>query len=223
MYIGLVIILIVIIFYIYNTKLAHPNLNIVLYDEIKNKVKTGDLICFHSLDNVNSLFIGSYWTHIGIVYRAPGKEPQLFEAFNYSRMPIYPKECDRGIVLCDLEHRLKTYRGFVVWRPLINPIDPKFIPGFENFIDYALKNMEYDTNVMRSGLAKIFLGEAPNTFTNCGEIVYLSMIKLGLLPYKAGSFFTHYLRYVSSLTYIHNNRYLDGAYIYNNYFVGVKI
>ena len=48
-------------------------------DDLKHKFKTGDIILFHALDNINPIFIGTYFGHIGIVYIHNG-EPYLFEA-----------------------------------------------------------------------------------------------------------------------------------------------
>jgi len=213
-----IIILIVWIFYIY---LWHPDYDIYSYEHIKNKVKTGDLILFHALDNINPIYIGSYYGHIGMVYVDPDKPetPYLFEAFNTSGMPFYPSKFSNGIALTDLQQRLDTYRGYCFYKELAKPIDKKLIINFKDFIKYAIKNMWYNENVVDNFIKKIFFNERLKKGTNCGEIVYMSLIKLGLISQEHiyNNRF-HHLLWLSNVKEVKNNIYLEPVYVLANYF-----
>ncbi|QAA32137.1 hypothetical protein [Clostridium manihotivorum] len=46
--------------------------NTVFYNEIKNELRTGDLILFHGMlisSEINELLTGSHWSHVGMVVR----------------------------------------------------------------------------------------------------------------------------------------------------------
>lgn len=221
------IILVLLTVYIYYVYLAHPHYDSYEYYELKYKYKTGDIILFHGLDNVNPIFIGSYYGHIGIVYVDPEmpEKPYIFEAFNTSTMPFYPVECRNGIALVELEHRLNSYRGYAMYKELINPVSKERQEGFKHFIDYALDNMKYNENVINNGFNKLLYNEPLSKETNCGELVYMSLIKLGILPYTMfHENRKHHLLWLSNLNTVDHNKvrqkliYRDPVYILANYF-----
>lgn len=214
----IIIILIIWVYYIY---LAHPLYKSYEYYELKDRYKTGDIILFHGLDNINPVFIGSYYGHIGIVYVDPDNpdKPQIFEAFSPSKMPFYPKECSNGIVLADLEHRLNSYRGYAFYKELMFPVEPELQRGFKELIDYAINNMQYNEAVIVNGINKILCNESLHNGTNCGELVYLSLIKLGLLSYnKVTENNKHHLAWLSTIKQVERNEYREPVYILSNYF-----
>lgn len=220
-------IIFVFLVYIWYVNFNHPIAESLEYKDIKDKVKTGDLILFHGLDNPISIGIGSYYTHIGIVYIDPDtKHPYIFEAFNYDRMPFYPDKCERGIIVADLEHRLDSYRGYCFYKELNKPIeDVELLYGFQEFIDYALKNMYYETAIFSSAFGKILCNNSLTNGTNCGELVYLSLIKLGLIPYDyINSNRAHHILWLCKLTTLpptptnSGYYYNKPVYILSNYF-----
>lgn len=215
----LIIIIIIWIYYIY---LNHPNFKVVQYASIRHKFKTGDLILFHALDNLNPIFTGSYYGHIGIVYLdpdTPNAKPQIFEAFRPSGMPFYPKKFKNGISLACLKQRLNSYRGYCFYKELETPISKELQRDFRSLIDYALSNMEYRNDVVINGIEKLLFGDCLRNGTNCGELVYLSLIKLGILPENAlDENRKHHLIYTSQLKQTSTNRYLTPVYVLSSYF-----
>ena len=165
--------------------LNHPQFVVKKYIDIAPNVKTGDLIMFRGLDNAHSLFIGCYYTHIGIVWidpEDPNQMPMIFEAFNPKTMQFAPVETPNGITLSQLEHRMNTYRGYCFYKELEHPItDINILMGFKDYIKYCQENMYYEGNVICSGLSKIIGNDHLRINTNCGEFTYMCLIKLGLL------------------------------------------
>ena len=51
-------------------------------------------------------------------------------------------------------------------------------------------------------------GELINTGTNCGELVFISLIKLALIPESSSNErILHHLKYVANITQLQNNFY----------------
>lgn len=215
------VIILILIIYIYFIKFRHPSYNITLYDNIKNCLKSGDIILFSSLDSFNQIFMGSYYTHIAVVYKKDEtSEPVLVEAFNnFSPGQFYPKEFSTGIAVCNLKERLKTYRGYVFYKELAKPISERANLDFASFIDYAQKNMRYDENVISNEIHKLILNTPFSTETNCGQFTELILIKLNLIDY---SYFKdrrrHHLRSMALINKVKNNYYKTPLYIYFKYF-----
>lgn len=215
------IITVIIIIYIYLIKLRHPDYKVVTYNDIKDKAKSGDMIMFSALDNVNQLFMGSYYTHVGVVYReSPEAIPMIIESFNPYRMQFFPKSAKSGIITCDLEHRMNTYRGYILYKELQKPLSEKANIDFKEFIDYAHKNMKYDKNVITGEVGKILFNTPFTNETNCGQFTALILIKLGLI--SLSNFRNrqkHHLRYVCNLDKLKNNSYKLPIYVYSEYFL----
>ena len=201
-------------------KLRHPDYKVVTYNDIKDKVKNGDMIMFSSLDNFNQIFMGSYYTHVGIVYRESSESPpMLIESFNPATMPFFPKSAKSGIILCDLEHRMSTYRGYILYKELSKPLSEKANVDFKQFIEYALKNMKYDKNVISGEIGKILFNTPFSSETNCGQFTALILIKLGLISLtNFRNRQRHHLRYVCALDKLKNNSYKTPIYVYSEYF-----
>jgi len=162
-------------------------------------LKTGDMILFKAYNNFNSIFHGSYYGHVGIVYILNGT-PMLFEANGIERVPLKDHHSKRGVFLTPLVDRIKKYKGRCFWKPLNRPLSEHTIQDFENFIQYCLGNLEYDYAVISGGF-KRWLGLAKcGKGTDCGQIVFLSLIKLGLLPVEEyDTPRLHHLKYVCGL------------------------
>lgn len=174
------------------------------------KFKTGDMILFHAYDNINPIFIGTYWGHVGIVYidpTDPDKRPLFFEATRINKNENCAAYNKTGIVISDLQTRLEKYKGIVVRRPLAKPIDTDIIAAFSGFIKFAKQNMFYNNDVIHNGFRKKF-GERLHMGTNCGEITMLCLVKLGLLPEKIlVKNIGHHLRYVVNTNRLQDNHY----------------
>lgn len=140
---------------------------------------TGDIILFHSLDNINAICIASYFTHIGVVYILDG-EPMLFEAAHPSCKNL-PQGRESGIVLSNLKNRVQTYCGYVFHKRFYGAADDE---SFVIFMKYALQNMYYDTEIARNFVNKLIFGDNLHNGVNCGELAYLSLIALKILPKK---------------------------------------
>lgn len=201
-------------------KFMHPDYKIVTYNEIKDKVKSGDIILFASLDSNNQLFMMSYFTHIGVVYKKDEDSvPVLIESFNPYRMKFYPEENSSGIIDCDLEHRINSYRGFVLYKELEKPISKKANKDFADFIEYAKTHMEYDENVAQNEIGKILFGDPFTKKTNCGQFTTLILLKLNLLDFSHfRNTRKHHLLYTAGLTKVKNNVYKTPIYVYSEYF-----
>lgn len=206
-YKSLIIITMICIFWIWYMLANHPKLICKPFEVLS--FKTGDMVIFHAYDNINPIFIGSYWGHIGIVYNDPDTDepPLLFEAAKTSQMKNCPDYNKNGIIVTDLKTRLEKYPGLVACKFLNRPIDSKIVRGMPTFINYAKKNMYYNENVVFNGIKKK-KGEKLNNATNCGEIVILSLIKLGLLPENIlDEKIAHHLLYAVNLNKLQNNYY----------------
>lgn len=224
MILGVLTVCIILLSYIYYIYLCHPILDSIHYEHIskQNRFKTGDLILFHALDNINPIFIGSYYGHIGIVYVNPDdpqRIPYIFEANSTRNLPILDRHNKRGIFLSPLENRVRKYKGYVFYKELSGKVPEYIVRDFSNFIKYALENMYYEDRILYSGAKKAF-GEKLGNNTNCAELVLLSLIKLGILDinnYNKSSW--HYLRWVCSIKNLDNGmHYYDPIYIIDHPF-----
>lgn len=173
--------------------------------------KTGDLILFHAYDNINPVMIGSYWGHVGIVYKdiETGSRPLLFEAARTSKMKNCPEHNKHGIMITDLQKRLEKYPGKIACKILQNPVNNSSILEFKELMNYAKKNMYYNEDIFYNGIKKK-KGQKLNNATNCGELVLLSLVKLGLLKEDVlDTKIAHHLLYVVKLNEVENNKYLN--------------
>ena len=205
--ISFVIVILVCIFWTWNMLGNHPKLKSELYDNLS--FKTGDIILFHAYDNINPVFIGSYWGHIGVVYNDIDDDnpPLLFEAARTSSMKYCPEYNKSGIMITDLKTRLEKYPGLIACKFLKTPIDDDKIRNFKDFMKYAKTNMYYHDNVIESGINKLF-GEKLHNGTNCGEITTLSLIKLGLLNKSVlDKNICHHLKYTANIKNVNDNEY----------------
>jgi len=203
-----IVILLLCIFWFWNMTLNHPDLPKIKLEDAT--FKTGDMLLFHAYDNINPVFMGSYWGHVGIVYVDPAKpsNPVVFEATNIVGMKQCPEYNKNGITITDLKTRIEKYPGIIACKYLANPLDANIIIRFKDFINYAKDNMYYNVNVVTNGFAKLF-GDMLHTGTNCGEITFLSLIKLNLISKKTLlDRICHHLLYVVNLENLKNNKYL---------------
>jgi hypothetical protein len=221
----IIIIVVIILIYVYYVKLAHPNYKKTTWNEIKSRVKSGDILLFSALDSINQIFMGSYYTHIGVIYReTPQSTPMFVESFNPYHTPFYPKELKSGIAVVDLEHRMNTYRGYIFYKELAKPITEEQNREFWEFIKYAKEHMEYDKNVIENEIMKMVLNTPFNTKTNCGQITMLILIKMGLLGIEHfHNRRKHHLIYTAGLKRVRGNSYKTPVYVFSEYYLPAPI
>jgi hypothetical protein len=199
------IIIVLLILYIYIIQFRRGCYKKLFNDDLINSglLQTGDIICFKAFNNFNSIFMGSYYGHIGIVYINPNdtsQTPMLFEANGIEHTPLKSYHSKDGIFLTPLAERMSKYKGRCFWKPLNKKLPESTIIDFKLFIDYSLNNMSYNYQIFQSCFKKWLGIERCNKKTNCGEIVFLSLIKLGLLPYNYHDISAmHHLNWMSNI------------------------
>jgi len=203
----------VLILWIYSMQFADVYCPQVFIDDLidSHVFKTGDMILFKASNNYNSIIHGGYFGHIGIVFVDLNGTPYLFEANGIEKTPLRKHHSKSGIYFTPLEDRIKKYKGRCFLKSLNKELSTAAIDDFTKFIAYALKNMYYNYSVLKSGIKKGLGIEKCLHGTNCGEIVFLSLIVLGLLPvdvYDKCVF--HHLRWMYSI------RDLSDGYFYHD-------
>lgn len=200
------IIVIVIILIIIYSALA-PTCESIWLDKYYDHFKTGDLICFKSTNNNNSLFMMNYFTHVGIVVMID-TEPYIFEAFEVSGYKWKDDRHANGILCTPLYDRIIRYKGLVYVKPLERSLDSDIIDDFHLFINFALQNMKYNYNIVTNCFSK-FCGQEYSTRTNCAELMALSLVKLGLLKMSDIKNIFNHIKFITNITEVNNNKYLD--------------
>lgn len=180
--------------YVIYMQYTHPNVKSMLLEDFP--WKTGDLVLFHAYDNFNAVFVGSYYTHCGMVV-IQNDIPMLFEANGIEHMTLLDHHPKNGIFYSPLIPRLQKYKGKIFVKPCLHNIDEDRIRALQDFIEYAKKNFQYDIRVFINGIKK-YLGLKRCDFqTDCGQIVFLAMLCLGILPLEEyNKPIAHHLRYV---------------------------
>lgn len=209
---GLFILVIIIIIWIYYKVYRVIPCDKIMLDVLfdSHSLKTGDLILFKATNQLYSAIHGAYFGHIGMVYileTKDGEVPLLFEA-NNPKTYLLPHHSTRGIYLTPLRERIEKYKGKVFLKSLEVPLSDEKKNNLEDFIKFSMENLYYDDSVVNSGLRKGLAGEKCNFGTNCGEIIFLSLIKLGLIPvskYEENIF--HHLNYVCYIDHLQSNGY----------------
>jgi signal peptidase I len=206
-----IVLIIIYVYYIQFYKISCPQ--IFADDLIKsNFLKTGDLMLFKAYDNYNSIVTTCYFGHIGVIVIDEGI-PMLFEAANDSNIPKKPDRCKNGIYYTNLYERIKKYKGRCFWRSLNKSILEENIAAFHDFINYAKDTFYYEKNIISSWFRKLTGSELCNFGTNCAELTFLSLIKLGLLNTDNYTNYTwNYLKKMCSI------RTLDNGYKYSELF-----
>ncbi len=214
---AVICVVVVWIWYIY---LCHPNFEEYEYSEIAGRLKTGDIILFHALDNCFPIGIGCYYGHIGLVYVAPDKQPYILEAFNPERMPYYPEANRHGIIMTPAGRRLQTFRGYTFYKELTTPIvDATTLTAFDDFVKFANRHMFYERSVVSNAITKLLFNDSLRLGTNCAELVYLGLIVLNILPKDAfDQNNKHHLLYLANLQETCTNSYKEPVYVMSNYF-----
>lgn len=166
------------------------------YSQIKDDLKTGDLILFsgkYSISNLVEKLEHSMWSHVAMVVRIPSIEyPLLWESTALTNLPDQLFNDNKtGPKIVNLEERLKTYGSDLT--PYVPPV-------------YAVRHLEVErTDEMINSLYELFtslhglpnpgewkmifevcegkLFNIPSKLDNytCSELVAESYIKMNLL------------------------------------------
>lgn len=179
------LILVIVAIYIYQIRFCYVDCSQIDLDSIK--FRTGDLILFKAQNNPNDILIGSYYTHIGICFGN-----LIFEANGIEGMNLKPWHAKNGIFVSDARSRVSKYKGKCYYKPYFGKITRAHEKKLLDFIIFAKTNFYYDNKLFISAFNKKF-----NFGTNCGELVYLAMITLGILPEPDAKPF-HCLRYIAN-------------------------
>ena len=182
----------------------HYNDNVnqsICYNDIK--WKTGDLMLFRGNDNIYPIFFGNTFSHVGIVYIDSYNVPRLLEACNTKKFV--------GVSNRTIHDVINTYNGTLYFKQLIYPIDSSYEQEFEHFANFSCENFQYEKRIIYSTLMNYLTNTPIQRNLNCGELSFLSLIKLGLIDlsqYK-NAIKLHYLKYITYITKVKDNEYSD--------------
>ena len=208
-----VLFIVFVIVYIYLVQFYKINTEykIFIEDAIENKIfKTGDIILFKASNNFNSIKTATYFGHTGVVV-CYDDEVMLFEANGIERVPLKDRHNKNGMFLTPLHERISKYKGRCFLKTLNKPLDNNTINLYKEFISWAIKNMYYEYNVIRSVFKKLLGMERCHNGTNCAEIVFISLIRLGLIP--ASEFDNNIMNH---LQYVADIQKLENGYEYSD-------
>lgn len=201
--------IILIILWIYILQYSQIKCDKIFLDDLfnYNLLKTGDMILFKGYNNFNSLYHGSYFGHVGVVY-IMDSIPMLFESNGIEFTPLREHHSSTGVYLTPLKERIAKYKGKCYLKSLNKEVNSEYVYRFKDFIKYALENMYYDYSVIIAGIKKGLGIEKCNNATNCAETAFLSLITLGLLPENMyDQPLIHSLLYICNLYNLSNDFY----------------
>lgn len=209
----LVIAVILVIWWVWYMTLCYPDYESVNWENLTG-IKTGDLLLFKALDNFNAPIIGCFFTHVGIVWVDPDTAvPYLFEIAPARQMPLLPHHNKKGVFLSPLKDRVTRYKGFLAYKKFDGVVPEDRVRAFVPFMQYAMDNFTYEYRPFQNAIRKFF-GEKVNATMNCGEMVYVSLIRLGILPLHAhGTPMGHHLRSVSYMKSTPAGNYADPVWV----------
>jgi hypothetical protein len=177
-------------------------------DDISNW-QTGDLILFKAYNNFYSILHGSYFGHVGMIYVGDNGVPYIFEANGIEHMSLKPHHSKTGIFVSPAIDRIKKYKGVCYYKRLNMPISPFMRSNLEEFIQYALKHLQYDYNVVQNGIKKLLGLKRCNHQTDCGQMLFLALIKMDLIDISE-----YDVPRLNHLLYVCNLDKLKGGYKY---------
>jgi hypothetical protein len=188
----IIVIIIIIILYIYNVQFRVIPVNEQEFDKLE--FKTGDIILMKANNNYHSLIHGSYFGHVGMIYvdyenkfindidPSDSKNRNVF-LFEANATKVYPYNGIKGIYISPLRNRLEHYSGNLYLKPLNKPLDLPRIEAFKEFIAFSLQNMYYNHSIITNALLKVFGLKRCRFDTDCGQILFLALIKMKLIPF----------------------------------------
>jgi len=203
----LIILIIILIWKIYVLQYYDIDAININFEDIK--FKTGDLVLFKPYDNHYSLVFGCYFTHIGIVVMENGV-PMIFEANKNSIFPYIAENTNgKGIHYSLLKNRVENYAGKVYLKKINKEFDDEKKKLLYEFIEFAMKNMYYSNNIISNSVLSYFGLRHCRLDTDCGQILFLLLIKLNLI-----SLHNYYLPRANYLYLLTKIKKLDDNYFY---------
>ncbi len=204
----LIILIIILIWKIYVLQYYDIDAININFEDIK--FKTGDIVLFKPYDNHYSLVFGSYFTHVGIIV-VDNKVPMIFEA---NKNPIFPyieeNTNGRGIHYSLLKNRIENYAGKVYLKKINREFDSQRRELLFDFIKFAMEKMHYSNSIISNGVLSYFGLRHCRFDTDCGQILFLLLIKLNLI-----SFHNYYLPKANYLYLLSKIKKLDDNYFYS--------
>ena len=171
---------------------ASPDIDRVELSDLVPGLRTGDLVLFAGQGVVGDtirLFTRSYWSHVGMVYRAPEQgRLLLLESTNMSSTPDLIRGCPvSGVALVPLAGRVESYRGAVAIRRRIGESPP---PQRLRMLDRMVKRVLHRPykNYVLTLARDICTGyrlEPDLSRLFCSELVAELYRRLGWLPREA--------------------------------------
>jgi hypothetical protein len=177
-----------VIFYLvsYVDKLVNPgiqkNNNIDKYLQLRDSVKTGDVLAFKS-GGITGFLIGivSDYTHVGMIVRfndlTGGDRVFILEALD-----------DKGIVLMPLSAKLYQYEGQAWWFKLSAPKNLDEQCCRESCYQYLMQQLgkNYNYADIKKIVEKFFKGDYLHTLQDpnrmiCSELVARALVSVGLV------------------------------------------
>ena len=164
------------------------------YEQIRPSLRTGDIVLFSGRRLISRLIqIGtlSRWSHVGVVIRLPDNYNTvlLMESTTISRVRDYfTRRVIRGVSMVLLSDRVRTYKGRVAVRRLVNvDRDDEFEAAFAR-LRRQLHGRRYETSLMellRSAVDLPFWRNRRDlSSVFCSELVAEGYIRAGLLSGK---------------------------------------
>lgn len=166
----------------------------VEYSEIRNNLKTGDIVLFSGRDFVSKLIqfgTRSKWSHVGMIYRIYQLDfVTLWESTTLSDCVDLDSGTKRkGVQLTALSDRVRYYDGEIAIRQLENPVTLANDRLLE--LRQKLKSKRYETSeaeLIKSAFDFAGLNNKPDlSSVFCSELVAEAYKKLGLLTDRLSS------------------------------------
>jgi hypothetical protein len=163
------------------------------YDEIRNQLKTGDVVLFGGATTPFGLAIqlatDSDWTHVGLITRLSGEEGDVLALWESAGLlkakDLQTGRIDWGVQLTLLSDRIRQHPGTVAVRPLKEPLRDKELDKLKELrskwrakpyerrvsqlIGAAFDSLDWLTGGSQTDISSFF----------CSELVAESFIRLG--------------------------------------------
>lgn len=162
------------------------------YQEIRERLKTGDLLLFSGTSAMSTAIKFSTrgkWSHVGMVVRLParGDEPFVWESTTLVDVADAETGLARpGVQLVPLAERVATYQGEVTLRPLNRPLTPPMLARLEE-VRQRLAGAEFERSRLQQ-LRAVYDGPGGTSpgedlsSVFCSELVAEAYQAMGLLP-----------------------------------------
>ena len=160
------------------------------YSEIRESLKTGDLVLFSGKGRISGMirwFTGSIWSHIGMVIRSKEFDMLLlWESTTLSKIKdIQSNTAKQGVQLVALSERINTYDGVIGIRRLENVcVDPLRMKALKK-LRTELKDRPYEESkieLLKSAYdGPLGHNEEDLSSIFCSEMVAEAYQRMGLL------------------------------------------